>query len=189
MTTTTIKFFKETAVPSVMQADSVYFIGATGSTVNELEVYVTSSAGTGKRVLNKADVQTLINASLAAVNELQIVNDIAARDALTPTVVKYVYVKNATGDSTVASGGATYLYDPVATAWVKISEAESMDISVTWGSVTGGPSSSVADIDDAVSKRHTHTNKAQLDLIGEDAGGNMTYDGSLPYTGWDSTNW
>ena len=34
------------------------------------------------------------------------------------------------------------------------------------------------DLADAVSKKHTHTNKAQLDKLGEDSGGNPTYNGN-----------
>ena len=46
---------------------------------------------------------------------------------------------------------------------------------IAWAVITGKPSSAVADIDDAVAKRHEHANKAQLDKVGE-ADGVMTYD-------------
>jgi phage-related tail fiber protein len=48
---------------------------------------------------------------------------------------------------------------------------------VAWAVITGKPNSAVADIDDAVAKRHEHANKAQLDKVGE-ADGVMTYDGA-----------
>lgn len=35
-----------------------------------------------------------------------------------------------------------------------------------------------ANLADAVTKKHTHTNKAQLDKLGEDSGGNPTYNGN-----------
>lgn len=35
----------------------------------------------------------------------------------------------------------------------------------TWDKLTSKPASSIADIDDAVNKKHTHSNKAQLDLV------------------------
>lgn len=38
-------------------------------------------------------------------------------------------------------------------------------IDITWGALEDKPTSIVGDIDDAVTKRHNHTNKAQLDLI------------------------
>ena len=45
---------------------------------------------------------------------------------------------------------------------------------IAWAVITGKPSSTVANIDDAVTKRHAHANKAQLDKVGE-TGGVMTY--------------
>lgn len=97
-------------------------------------------------------------------------------------------MQDATGDATVASGGATYLYNVAGAAWVKISEAESMDVSLNWAALVGRPSSAVADIDDAVAKRHTHANKTELDKIGE-AGGELTYNGAQVKTEWGSTGW
>ena len=48
---------------------------------------------------------------------------------------------------------------------------------VAWAVITGKPNSAVADIDDAVAKRHAHANAAQLDKIGE-VDGVMAYDGN-----------
>lgn len=184
----TFKIFRETALPGTLQPYAMYVI-APASKPDYVELYVTNAAGTAtRRMLTQEDIQALINSSLMAISQIQIVNDIAARNALAPTSTIYVYVKNATGDATVTSGGATYLYDTVASSWVKISEAESMDISLNWASLAGRPTSSVADIDDAVTKRHTHANKTELDKIGE-AGGELTYNGVQVKTEWGSTGW
>lgn len=48
---------------------------------------------------------------------------------------------------------------------------------ISWAKLSGAPTSAVKDIDDAVSKRHTHANAVHLDKIGE-ANGKMTYDGN-----------
>ena len=48
---------------------------------------------------------------------------------------------------------------------------------IAWAVITGKPESAVADIDDAVAKRHAHANAAMLDKINE-ADGVMTYDGA-----------
>lgn len=101
--------------------------------------------------------------------------DIAERDRLTDKSVS-VYVKDATADSTVKRGGAFYLYDT--NAWIKISEAESMDLNLDWASLTGKPTSSVTAIDNAVQKAHSHANSTQLDKIGE-TDGKLTYNGQL----------
>ena len=46
---------------------------------------------------------------------------------------------------------------------------------VTWANLKDKPTSLVADIDDAVTKKHNHTNKTQLDKITENESGNLVY--------------
>lgn len=185
----TYQVFKETVLPGTLQPNSIYLIAPTAKP-DYVEMYVTgTSASVVKRIVNTDDVQSMINASLAGLSEVEIVANIAARNALAPTRNMTVMVLDATGDATVASGAATYVYRLSNTTWYKISEAESMEISVTWAALAGKPTSAVADIDDAVSKRHTHANITQLNKISEDGNGNMTYNGSLPPTGWNSTGW
>ena len=190
--TADIKFFKETALPATPVANAVYFIAPAGSPTL-VEVFVTSSTGVARNVINRAEIQSLITAAITARNELMIAADIAARDALVLTEARYVLVKNASGDPTVASGSATYVYDPAgttpATKWFKVSESESMDIQLTWAALQGKPTSSVAQIDAAVAATHSHANKANIDKVGQDAGGNLTYNGQLPSTGWSTTAW
>ena len=64
-----------------------------------------------------------------------------------------------------------------------------MDVVLQWSNIQGRPSSDVASIDDAVNKRHSHTNKTQLDKISEDANGNLTYGGTYPRAGLESEEW
>lgn len=187
MTTQVFRVYKETSVPATWTPNSLYFIQATN--VNYVECYITSSSGTPRRVPNEADITALIAAQISSASELQIVADIAARNALTPTSVKAVYVTNATGDTTVTSGGAYYLYNPSNTTWIKTAEAENMDVVLQWNNIQGKPTSTPAQIDAAVTNTHIHTNKTQLDKVGEDGSGNFTYNSQLPYTGWETTNW
>ena len=137
----------------------------------------------------RAAISATMRRSLSELSELRIVTDIAARNALAPTKALYVYVENATGDPTVASGGATYLYKTSNSAWIKVSEAESLDVTLNWSSIVGRPSSSAAAIDAAVGASHTHANKTQLDLIGQNAQGEMTYNGTQVKTEWASASW
>jgi hypothetical protein len=187
---TALNFYKETALPGVLVANAIYAIPVSGNP-SLVELFITNAAGTAARhVLNEADVAAMIAASAAGGGQLTIVNDIAARDALLPlTAAKWVYVIDATGDATVTAGGATYLYNPNTTSWVKASESESMDLVMSWVNLTGKPTSSVADIDDAVTKRHTHANALQLEKIGEDVGGSMTYDGAPVGANWANAAW
>lgn len=102
---------------------------------------------------------------LAGMGANFVVQTIAERNALSGAVVGTIaYVVDATADTSVTSGGATYIYN--ATSWTKISEWESMDLVLTWNSIQGRPTSTVSDIDDAVSKKHTHVNTTTLDDLG-----------------------
>jgi hypothetical protein len=195
--TQALKIFRETALPGSLDAYSIYMIAPSAAGMEDyVEMYVTDSSGNPRRIVNRSDIDTMIGDAIGAANELSIVADITARDVFvvpgtTTGYAKYVYVVDATADATVISGGATYLYNPAVgiAAWIKISEAESLDVVLNWGDIVDGPTSSVIDIDDAVSIRHSHTNKTQLDKIDEDANGLLTYDGVLPLTGWQSTSW
>lgn len=182
-----VKIFKTTSVPATYGPNEIYFVS---SGVNKVEVYVSNSAGTGlRRVLNESDVQTMINTSLSSLTEISVVADIAARNALNPTTSRYVFVRNATGDATVASGAAAYIWDVTNTAWVKVSEFESMDVSFSWAGLTGKPTSSPAAIDAAVGQAHSHGNLTQLNLIGQDGNGDLTYNGNNPRARVETVDW
>lgn len=184
-----VKIYKETALPGTLEANSVYLVAPAGSP-NYVEMYVTgTSASTVRRIINESDIEGMITAAMSVASAMNIVADIAARNALTPSNGEMCLVLDASADATVDSGAATYVYRTATTAWVKIAEYESMDISLTWAALQNKPTSAVADIDDAVTKRHTHTNKTQLDKVGEDGSGYLTYNGALPKIAWDYTSW
>jgi hypothetical protein len=63
-----------------------------------------------------------------------------------------------------------------------------MDVVINWANIQNKPTSSVVDIDDAVTKKHTHTNKTELDKVGEDGNGYFTYN-SQNYVVVGSTSW
>lgn len=190
----TLKIFKEVTLPGDLQSNSIYFVAPAGRP-DYVEIYITSSdASKVKRVLNQDDVETLISTAIAGigpsgVNNLHVVDTITERDALNPTENIIVLVTDATADTTVTAGGATYVYDVAKTTWKKIGETESMDLILSWNNINGRPTSAVADIDDAVTKRHTHANKALLDKVGEDENGDFTYGGVHPKIHLDSENW
>jgi hypothetical protein len=170
-----IKFHKVTSLPVTLAPDSVYFV-ANGTYA---ETYVTDNAGVAKSVGNSAMINQLIAAQLASYNTIDIVPNIAARNALNTRDYNFiVLVVDATGDSTVTTGAALYAFQNSDNTFIKLSEYESLDVTLQWSNIVGRPTSSVADIDDAVTKRHTHANKIQLDKIGEDVNGDMTYNGN-----------
>jgi hypothetical protein len=185
------KVFKETALPSTINLEphSIYLV-APSARPEYVEIYVTGvSTSTVKRVIDQSDVQAMIDSEVAALSAIEVVADIAARDALTLAANTQVMVLDATADTTVDSGAATYIYRQSDTSFTKIAEYESLDVILNWNDIVGGPSSSPTDIDDAVAKRHVHANKTELDLITQDGNGKMLYNGALPVTAWDSVNW
>ena len=74
----------------------------------------------------------------AEFKEIKIVESIAARDGITDAFAGLsVYVKDASADTTVNSGGAYYLYDGA--AWIKTAESESMDVVLEWNAIQNKP--------------------------------------------------
>lgn len=183
---------KVTALPSNLQPHSIYLVAPTAGPADYLEIYVTDAAGTATRkTLTRPQIQAMIDAAVASASGggTVFVDDIAGRDALTPDNAQRVYVVNATGDGTVATGGAEYIWRASPGLWIKLSEAESQDLVQAWANIIGKPDSSPAAIDDAVTKRHSHANATQLANIGEDQEQNLTYRGARPRIAWDTANW
>lgn len=183
-----ITFHQVTALPGTLVGDAIYAV-ATGASA--IELYITNNDGSlARRIINEADVQALIDAAtIAAGSSFVIVADITERDALGLTDNKLVLVLDASADVTVGAGSALYAWRQSTTSFIKVSEFESLDITVNWSDIQGRPSSSAAAIDAAVANSHTHGNKTEIDKIGQDGDGNLTYDGNLPHIGWDTNNW
>ena len=176
------------ALPGTLSGSTMYVVA--GAAGDAAELYFTNTAGDVVRhLITEAEINDLINNAIANFSNILLVADIAARDALTPDHNSLVLVLDGTGDPTVISGAALYFYNVSNTTWYKISEFESLDVSLTWASLENKPSSSVADIDDAVSRRHSHANKAELDKVGEDADGKLTYNGVNPEAYVAVANW
>lgn len=181
--------FKETTLPGTLQPHSIYLV-APAASPGVLEMYVTGALASNVRsIVNRAQIQAMIDASLGGVGGLAVVDDIAERDALTPTTNTQVLVIDASADPTVTAGAATYVYRVSTSTWIKISEAESQDLVLNWSVIVGRPTSSPAQIDAAVGASHTHSNLTELNKVGEDGDGNLTYNGSLPVIAWTSENW
>lgn len=166
---------KLTAVPSTPTTPNTFFFISSTASPNYVELYVSSNDGqTLKRLINENDIKALITSQITSSSKYTVVDDINARNELPNKSL--VYVKDATADSTVKAGGAFYLWDSTGSIWIKVSEAESLDVSLSWDGLTGKPNSSPSQIDSAVGQAHTHSNQTQLDKIGQDEHGNLTYD-------------
>lgn len=187
-----LKNHRVTELPAQLEAYSIYYVAPAGTT-DYVEIYVSDSTGaTARRVINEADVRTLISEEVSGLNEVHVYDSITERDAAGVTTSQFAYVVDASEDSTVDAGGASYVYNVSTSEWVKTSESESMDFVFNWEKIVGKPTSTAAAIDEAVTNSHTHSNKTSLDKIGEDAEGNFTYDGEVVSGGatqWTTTNW
>ena len=119
-----------------------------------------------------ASLQTAVSGKVPC----HIVNDIAARDGLeSPKQGDLCWVKDATADATVSTGAAQYIYD--GSAWVKIAEAESMDLVINWADIQGKEA-----VEAAMGKAHEHANSTLLDGISAD-GNTVTINGKKFYAG------
>lgn len=119
-----------------------------------------------------------LEAALSGQTGTSVVEDIAARDAITGMKIgDQAWVIDASADPTVDRGGAKYIYQSEEVGWVKTAEAESMDVVLKWANLQDKPASAVLEIDDAVAKKHAHANKDVLDKLGV-AGGKLQLDGT-----------
>lgn len=178
-----------TALPGTLLPNAIYYVAPPGRP-DYVEVYMTGTTPTTvKRIVNTVDVQAMIDAAVSGLGGLAIVADIAARNALNPTANAMVVVLDASADTTVNSGSALYAYQLSNTTWIKLSEYESLDVSLAWASITGRPTSTPTQIDAAVSASHSHANLTQLNQIGQDVDGDLTYAGESVRISWDSTAW
>lgn len=183
---------KETAVPGTFGANEAIFVSRAGDP-SLMDLYLSNAAGDAlRRTINTEDVQSLIDTALAgATGEgVMYAADITARDAIAdPANGAEVYVADASADATVATGWAKYIWFDSVGSWTKIAEGESQDLALSWTAITGRPTSTSAQIDAAVGASHSHSNITELNQIGQDGDGNLTYNGSLPRAAVTTAAW
>ena len=169
---------KLTSVPSLPTTPNTIFLVAPSDKPDFLEIYVSNRDGTElKRSINENDVKLWASQYAHYSDKYKVVDDIHERDSLVDKSAS-VFVRDATGDPTVKKGGAFYIFDAYAGIWVKISEAESLDVTLSWENIDGRPDVTAKQITDAVGKTHTHLNAEQLHKIDEEDG-KLTYNGKL----------
>ena len=185
-----VNFYAVSALPGSLEPDSFYYV----ANESVAESYLTDNLGNAKSVGNTVMINQLITAALASweggSSSMPIVADIAARDVLFAAATEntLALVIDASADPTVDAGSALYAYDFGTATVYKMAEYESMDLVIQWASIQGRPSSSVAQIDDAVGKAHQHANKAVLDKFTE-VGGELLYGGEGIATSWATKDW
>ena len=178
------KFHKVTTLPTTKDANAFYAV----QNWNDVDYYLTDSSWVAKTIVNDLRITDLIDTAFADQNNVEVVDDITARDALTLTKNETVLVLDATADATVGSWAATYVYKEANTTWYKISEHESLDVVINWADIQNKPTSSVTDIDDAVNKKHAHNNFPVLQKLTEDGNWELEYDWEK-LNSWNTLDW
>lgn len=157
-----IKFNRVNSSASATEANSVYFVAETqGANKVGKEIIVVGSDGTKVSFASLEVIDKAIEKSLKSANSVEVVADIPARDALKDTLKANasILVKDATGDSTVKSGAALYVFQKSDKTFTKIAEYESMDLEFTWSNIQNIP---------------------QLNITNEDKGSYVEYTLSVP---------
>jgi hypothetical protein len=178
---------KVLALPGTLTPNTIYLV--TDADADLLQLHVSSSDGASSRhVPTMAEINTVIANATSNANGINVVADIAARDALDfalPSVM--VLVVDATDDNSVLTGAATYVND--GSSWIKIAEHESLDVTLEWANIQNGPTSTVAAIDAAVTASHSHTNKAVLDNLTYSAANGLMYNTAPVGTNFATVAW
>lgn len=183
-----LKFFKVLELPAEPEAHSFYFV----KNGDFAEHYLTDASGEPHGVGNTEFIEYIVDekleGSLAGFSKVEVVADIEARDELEVGESNFlVLVLDASDDATVDAGAALYVYHASEEEFVKVSEYESLDLTLNWSDIVGRPSSSASAIDAAVADSHTHENKSVLDELDDDDGV-LTYNGE-PIVQWDANEW
>lgn len=127
-------------------------------------------------------VETRINTIERAISGIRVTivaSTIEDRDALIGKGVNAgdrVYVLDASGDESVESGGADYMFMTDGT-WLKLSEWESMDVLLKWENIEGRPTATPEQIDLAVAKAHSHDNIETLTHLSTSEEGTLHFKG------------
>ena len=182
---TNVLFYKVKALPGTLEANAFYYVqsgddyASAWVTSSGLDEQGEAAPVVARKIGNSQMINELIDAKLDEHNSLKIVADIAQRDAIASTLNRniVVLVTDATDDETVDVGAALYAYNAELNTFIKIAEYESMDVVLSWDSIEGRPTSSVADIDDAVGRKHSHVfNEEALNDINDAGSGRIITD-------------
>lgn len=176
----TVLFEKVLALPETLVPGTLYAVQSQLDS-NYIDLYISTNDGLGvKKIWGIDDTTNAISAAFDNTNltNITIVETIEERNSLAPIKPIFVLVKDATSDQTVTSGAASYVYDPNIFEWIKLSEFESLDIDFNWDFIKNKPNSLVSEIDDAVSKKHSHQNQELLNSFSEDNNLNLLFKGA-----------
>lgn len=164
------------SLPDTLRPSTMYVVQ--GMESDRADIYFSNVHGsTSRHILNELDIQFMIEETLNRYSNIQVLPTIADRDLRAPTQFEIAFVLDASQDPMVNVGSALYLYNLPDHNWIKVAEFESMDMTYQWDHIQGRPNATVTQIDDTVSRRHSHNNKALLDKVSETPDNVLLYNG------------
>ena len=136
-----MKIIRVNALPAVgsREPSAMYIVKAASGGL--ADIYFTGTdVNVVQHVITRAEIQTMIDAGGGGgMNNIVLVQTIAERDALAPAQNLMALVLDATGDPTFHTGSALYFYDHATTTWYKVSEFESLDVTLDWANIQNVP--------------------------------------------------
>lgn len=117
----------------------------------------------------------------AITKETMVVPDTAAKDAITADKAYPGLQCLVLDDDAAKPNEQSVLYicvkvEGAAITWAPIAKLDQSNVTIEWDNIQNKPNSSVGDIDDAVAKKHEHSNIATLNKFATDQD-KLTYDG------------
>lgn len=182
-----IRIERVLALPTTLSPSTMYVVRSPDPT--HAGIYFTSADGLEIRhVVDKAEVEAMISAEIASFSNITVVPNIAARDAQILFRNSIVLVLDAIADLTTTGGAAMYVYQAATGLYTKVSDFDSLDLTLTWGALQNKPASTVAAIDASVAASHNHANSLVLAKLNEVAG-KLVYNGVPIPTHLEADEW
>lgn len=178
-----------TSLPSTITPSTMYILKQPTSQV--AEVYFSNNDGSQlvPGITEQFITDKFTSLLATGMGEIQIVDTINDRNRVTKNGNSLIMVIDATGDEFGSIGTVLYLYRAVNASYFRVSVFDENRDGVSsgsgtsgpvwWDAIQGKPVSTPAQIDDAVSKAHVHSNQATLDRIGVTEDGVLTVDGNV----------
>lgn len=178
----TQQIVRDFALPSPTEPNTLYLIAREENPSLPLSAYVTDKTNQ-LRTLFSVDivnnvVQQAVQDGVKGRPLSFIVANLTERDVLQPADNAVVLVhENSYLPIDKPQGRMFYFYAHATKEWFSI--ASGSNAVVSWETISGKPASPASHIDDAVAKRHDHSNKGVLDRFGENEKGQATYNDKL----------
>lgn len=153
-----------TSLPFPLDNNTLYIVRDPAT--SEIYLHCTGRDATiMAKTIRSQDVANMIATASLGFTSVVITRNIGDMQALSYTKNTFIYVDDATTDPTVEFGAASYIYNAATGQFAKVAQA--IIPPTDWDDIVGRPDAVPDDIDDAVTRRHGHINKATLDALSE----------------------